>query len=403
MHYSLMKTVLVFLLCLAGVAHAAPGKKPKSVVPLQAAATQVAKPEPVVEAKPAYPPAFKMVAAGNEHFVALDKTGGLWVFGEDCFHCLGLGDENEILFLAGERMNRKLPELLGTGFIFVTAHDAYTLAVKEDGTLWGWGRHVPGLEYQKDYLQPELISRIPIKEVYSGKGYALGVNKRGQAWYFGRVFDPEPKNLYSPVPAHLWPVISLSASPYHAAAVLNDKTAWTVGKDNRRGTLGKTPRQYSSESQIGGDNHVSVSTGELFTQLNREDGTSEFLGDMAYLKPYLGKIISEKKNSLVVETPYKSIVNYEEIPPGTGKFSVYLLKKDGDLDMIKLVITSGKAEIEPPVKVASGFSEVAGSYRQFIGLKSDGTIWVWGRSYKGLAGLKDKTEESDIPLPVEFR
>jgi len=74
------------------------------------------------------------IAAGNDHSLAVKTDGTLWAWGDNSQSQLGLGD-------GGGGTNRNVPTQVGTGtsWAYVVAGRFHSLAVKTDGTLWGWG------------------------------------------------------------------------------------------------------------------------------------------------------------------------------------------------------------------------------------------------------------------------
>lgn len=346
-------------------------------------------------------PKFTMIAVGSGHMAALDKSGGLWVFGENRVGQLGLGPDDEINALAGgKEIDRRLPELIGHGYKFVTAGYSYTLLIKEDGTLWGCGYKVPGLDGRKHYSVPTLISRGPFQKVFAGGDYALALDERNVLWEFGRMGSDDQSN-YTSAAYVMDEVESVSAQTYHAAVVLQDRTGWTLGKDNSHGVLGVTPTGYETKRQIGGDDIVSVSTGRYFTQMNKTDGTALFLGDLMYLKPFVGKILSDENHVLVAEPRYRSIHALDTIQMGTR--SVYLLKDNGELDQLKVEFIDGEAHAQRPIPVGNGFRDIACQFENCIGLKADGSLWVWGHNTFALPGLLKEVTDVETPQPVQFR
>jgi len=349
----------------------------------------------------AAPAAFKMVAAGSAHLAALDAEGGLWVWGDNTFGQLGLGDDNEIAALAGGTpINRSHPVRLDGGYIFVSAGSTYTLAIRDDGSVWGWGSNVPGLDAEIFYRRPALVTRRPMQKIHAGHLFALALDRDGTMWQLGRLGEERRRADSSPMYMGRG-VREIAMQSEHAAMLYDDGTAWTFGTKNDDGRLGRPVTGYRQSGQVGGDDHVAASAGASYTQFRRADGSSVFYGDMAYLKPFLGKPVMERKDLLVAVTPYVNIRNFQK--NHWGLISVYLLKDNGDLDEVKVSFKDGVAQAQAPATIAQGMQAVAGDNDVFLGLKRDGSLWVWGRSDKGLLGAGEQVKVAALPVPVKFQ
>ena len=188
------------------------------------------------------------VAAGQRHTVAIDKDGKLWAWGNNSGGQLGDGT-------SGSANNRSTPvkvlESGGsafTGVIAIAAGNAYTVALKADGTVWTWGNNDNG---------------------QLGNGTSIG-------W------------ALSPWQTSLDSVIAVAAGGAHTMALKNDGTLWAWGS-NSYGQLGdgtsgsannrSTPVQVLLKKGAGGNPDVpftdvtSVSGGEYHTIVSKRDGT----------------------------------------------------------------------------------------------------------------------------------
>ncbi len=72
------------------------------------------------------------IAAGTWHSLAVKSDGTLWGWGDNSYYQLGDGSTNDHFS----------PVLITTGMVGVTANFNHALAVKSDGTVWGWGATV---------------------------------------------------------------------------------------------------------------------------------------------------------------------------------------------------------------------------------------------------------------------
>jgi len=79
-----------------------------------------------------------VITFDQRHFAALREDGTIWTWGTDAQGQLGLGD-------IGTNQVRE-PRQVGTNtnWRLVSAGWMHTMAIREDGTLWGWGYNAPG-------------------------------------------------------------------------------------------------------------------------------------------------------------------------------------------------------------------------------------------------------------------
>ncbi len=75
------------------------------------------------------------ISAGYSHALATKTNGTLWSWGNSEYYALGYGNGY------GEGFHKNIPTQIGTLTTWktVSAGDKYSLALKIDGTVWGWG------------------------------------------------------------------------------------------------------------------------------------------------------------------------------------------------------------------------------------------------------------------------
>ncbi|HET6409492.1 MAG TPA: hypothetical protein VFG14_16510, partial [Chthoniobacteraceae bacterium] len=79
---------------------------------------------------------WQMIAAGRWHSLAIKEEGSLWAWGRNLDGQLGIGSLE----------NQAAPVRVGTGndWNAIAAGPDHSIALKTDGTLWGWGSNVAG-------------------------------------------------------------------------------------------------------------------------------------------------------------------------------------------------------------------------------------------------------------------
>lgn len=93
------------------------------------------------------------VSVGGMHSCAIRRDGTLWCWGTSSSGALGVGDESDPALTPVQVGS-------GTSWIQVSAGFDFTCAIREDGTLWCWGRNTfgqLGLGDHEDRATPALV------------------------------------------------------------------------------------------------------------------------------------------------------------------------------------------------------------------------------------------------------
>jgi len=234
---------------------------------------------------------------------------------------------------------------------------SYTLAIKTDGTLWGWGANFLG---------------------GLGDGTTNSKSSPIQTIAGGNTWD------------------KVSAGGIHAASIKTDGTLWLWGS-GASGQLGVTAGNYSSPIQtvIGGNNWVQVSCGYKVTAAIKSDGTlwawglnsSGELGDNTVVNR------SSPVQTITGGSTWSSVS--VGLADGAGTAStVAAIKTDGTLWLWGMG-TSGQlgdntivSRSSPVQTIAGGstWSSVSVGANYCAAIKNDGTLWSWGGNGNGRLG-----------------
>ncbi len=121
---------------------------------------------------------WKAVSAGHYHSLALKNDGTLWSWGANEYGQLGDGNHGSG---EGHQYDRHSPARVGTGndWVAVSAGEKLSLALKEDGTLWGWGSEVgDGTSYIRPLpVQIMYVAGISVTDPGDSKSLIVKVRK----------------------------------------------------------------------------------------------------------------------------------------------------------------------------------------------------------------------------------
>jgi alpha-tubulin suppressor-like RCC1 family protein len=294
---------------------------------------------------------WKQVAPGSYHTAAIKTDGTLWTWGSNINAQLGNNTQTD----------RSIPVTTfagGTNWKQVSSGGSHTLAVKTDGTLWGWGAN--------GYIgtaSGSLGNNTTTKRITPVTTFAGGTN---------------------------WKQVACGYN--HTAAIKTDGTLWTWGT-NGLGQIGDNTlitRSTPVTTFAGGANWKQVSGGNSHTAAIKTDGTLWVWGYNAYGQ--LGNNTSTDR--LTPVTTFAGGTNWKQVAAGEGNH-IAAIKTDGTLWTWGRNAngqigdnTSGTNRSTPVTTFAGGtnWKQVAGGSEHTSAIKTDGTLWTWGRSAEGQLG-----------------
>ena len=270
-------------------------------------------------------------------------AGELYTWGYNALGSLGLNDTTQ----------RSSPtQVPGTTWCRVRGSDNM-MGVKTDGTLWTWGLRSylwtssPGTNFSSPKQIPGSWSTE--YNAFSGgyyNGFAIKSNGTlwGVGWRFGGLLGQnENVNAYvsSPIqiPGNTWKSVGVLGQS--RLATKTDGTLWGWGS-NGGGELGTNDTvKYSSPAQIPGTTWNKVSSGNYTVTATKTDGTLWVWGNNSQGALGLNDVTQRSSPTQV---------------PGTNWS-------------------------EPMAQLSyDGGGQIAG------GVKTDGTMWVWGQNERGELG-----------------
>jgi len=345
------------------------------------------------------------VAAGDFHTVAVKDDGEektVWTWGYNSYGQLGNGT-------SGEGTDSGVPvqvvmESEGdplTGVTQVASGLQHTVALKEDGTVWAWGRNNYG-QLGDGTGAPGTDSNVPVQVVLefggdpltdvvavaSGGGHVVALKDNGTVWTWGHNAEGQLGNgtyggeFNSGIPVQvvlefggvpLTGVSAVAAAGMHSVSVKDDGTVWTWG--------------YNNEGQLG-------------------DGTHGF--GPAYASDTPVQVLGEG-GAGTLEGAVAAAAGYQHSTAVMDDGTVWAW---GDNNYGQLGDGNTDTDSDTPVQVAgyagdgtlNGVAQAAAGSMHTVALKNDGTVWAWGDN--GYGQLGDGTgvpgTDTDTPVSVGF-
>jgi alpha-tubulin suppressor-like RCC1 family protein len=291
------------------------------------------------------------LATGSQHTLALRADGSLWGWGQNDTGQLG----------DGTTLTRTSPVRVGTAtdWLALAAGASHSLARKADGSLWAWGSNGSGQLGDGTTLTRTSPVRVGTAgdwlALAAGASHSLARKTDGSLWAwgyngYGQLGDGTFANRTTPVQvgtATDWAAVAAGGS--HSLALKADGSLWAWGS-NGSGQLGDGSVVYyrSSPVRVGtATDWLAVAAGASHSLALKADGSLWAWGNNGF----------------------------GQLGDGTG------------------------ANRSSPVRVgtdADWAAVAAGAYHS-LALKADGSLWAWGWNYYGQLGAP--TSESCGPYP----
>lgn len=327
------------------------------------------------------------ITAGAFHTVSLKEDGSVWTWGRFTSQ---RNDKNP---------NNDVPtrQLGIEDVVYVSAGFYYTAALKKDGTVWGWGNN----DYGQLGNQTKTDSVFPVKavgldkvvKIDVGENHTVALKEDGTVWSwgfnnFGQLGDGTTSDRSIPTQVKgLDNVVSIVASNNRTIAIKKDGTVWGCGLHYGE-TAARIPELegYSSIS-LGTEHGIAI----------KSDGSVWAWGWNAHGEHGNGTAENVITSEL---TRVKGLERIVAVESGNGHSVA--LKEDGTI-WIWGINYDNTNNITIPVRV-EGLNDVVsiatGLYRShhIVAVKKDGTVWTIGWNDSGQLGHGEQVNSSNIPV-----
>jgi alpha-tubulin suppressor-like RCC1 family protein len=380
---------------------------------------------------------WKQVSTGYRHTSAIKTDGTLWTWGSGYSGQLGniqiTSRSTPVTTFAG-----------GTNWKQVTIGYSSTGAIKTDGTLWMWGQYQFGklgfydINFTETRTTPittfaggnnwaDTATTNPedLYTIFAGSTYGAdehvvtAIKTDGTLWTWGYegFYGSLGINNYNSNIRTLTPVTTfaggtnwkqLGTSGFSSAAIKTDGTLWTWGS-NYNGSLGTNNVVQNDTEQrktpvttfAGGTNWKQVTIGYSSTGAIKTDGTLWMWG--YNINGQLG--INNETETLTPVTTFAGGTDWKQV--SCGGYMTGAIKTDGTLWMwgANFYGDAGINDFGRPITPVTTFAggtnwkQVSCSAAGHVGaVKTDGTLWLWGKANLGMLGNAVDTGEIYTPV-----
>ncbi|MDR0602825.1 MAG: T9SS type A sorting domain-containing protein [Bacteroidales bacterium] len=218
---------------------------------------------------------WKMISAGGFHALALKNDGSLWGWGWNEYgQVTGVNVKN---FFAPEQIGSD------TDWVFIETCWVCSFAIKRDGTLWAWGYNADGGLGINSVIQTNKPTQVGVdkwKSISSGGFFTMGIQENNTLWHWGAHILYSEEEGYT-VTLHLVPTpidtntadwISVAVGMEYAIALKKDSSLWVYG-DNMNGQLGYDTGFVNTFFQIVPEKKwLSIEAGSVYAFAIDENG-----------------------------------------------------------------------------------------------------------------------------------
>ncbi len=346
----------------------------------------------------------RAIAAGRSHTSSVRNDGTVWNWGTGSNGQLGDGN-------SGIGVGVVTPvQVAGLeGFTSIADGNGFVLALKSNGTVWGWGINNQGQLGDGTTVErprPVQTSGLTnVTAVAAGRFYSLALKSDGTVWIWGFSGLGSSTAVVRTVPVQLpgiTNVTALAAGSGHALMLKSDKTVWAVGT-NSRGELGtgntlgqNLPVPVSSLTNV-----KSITAREEFSAAVKEDGTVWAWGGNFHgqLGPGGGAMNFD---------PHPTPIQVTGLPSGmtaivAGDDFCLALAGDGAVwswgnnseSQLGQDLSFGQDPTPHQIPNFNGVAALAAGVNHSVALKIDGSVWTWGGNSDGQLG--DGTITTHLP------
>ena len=353
------------------------------------------------------------ISAGYNKGMVIKNDGTVWAWGGNTNNNGQLGQNTTV----GSPNPVQVQDSAGTGFLTgiteISAKSYQGLALKSDGTAWGWGYNAHGElgTTGGNKLLPVAVSGIAgfsgyAAAVAAGTDQTFALKRDGTVWGWGNNGDGRLGNgnsISSSTPVQATgasDVTAIATGVNHTVAVKSDGTVWGWGK-NADGQLGYSiGSSTSAPAQVNGLSGITATAaGDGFSLALKSDGAVWAWGNNG--RGQLGNN-STTSSSMpepvrgVGGAPGSSLSGIKAIAAGSshtvaltyeGQLRTWGYNYNGQLGNGNT--TTSLAPVS--LSISSKITAVAAGDAYTVALASDGTVWAWGDNTYGQLGSGGNT------------
>ena len=314
---------------------------------------------------------FSVIAPGAAYTLGLKADGSLWGWGTDYGKAPWEVSKTPVEIYPGE------------SFTAIAAGDNHFLAIKTDGSLWGWGT---GALLGSECVSWAKMTKLgdDFMAVACGVAHAVAIKIDGSLWFWGA-------DQFQALAMHSFSIegnfVKVSTRGFHTLALDSDGNVWAWGT-NTRGEIGNGTTAYQATPMIVGQDFIDIAAGYSHSMGIKQDGSLWVWGGGLY-----GQLGNGETENLL--TAVKILDSVKAIAATTD--NSFAVKSDGTLLAWGMKGPAmgdgiGDTQCNSPIIIGSGYQSASGGWGYVYAEKDDKTLMAWGNN--SLYELGNGTKEN---------
>ncbi len=283
----------------------------------------------------------------------------------------------------------------------------HNLALKTDGTVYAWGMNIYGqlgfgtADTDPHPIPEQVAGLSDVTVVAAGSYHSMVIRQDGTVWVWGnnnqgQLGDGSTEKSYTPKQVTglggTGVARSIAGGWGHSLVALSDGTVWAWGL-NQKGQIGLTSAETSMQSYA-----LQEEQGEsIFTEsppfLSNDILFDASIGEAALTSSAMSSALNSPP--FYSPTPIQVPVLDNIASVSSGYYHSIALRSDGtvwtwgDNQAGQLGLGYADTVSHPTPQMVpglNGVTAIAAGYWHSLALKSDGTLWAWGRNVEGQLG-----------------
>ncbi|MCH8494816.1 MAG: T9SS type A sorting domain-containing protein [Balneolales bacterium] len=278
-------------------------------------------------------------------------------------------------------------------FVSISTGNSSTIALKEDGSLWGWGDYQNTGTFLTSHEPTQIGTRL-YKKISTVRNHSLAIDLDGHVWAwgnntFGQVGDGSTELRPDPVQIGDQIFIEISAGHEHSLAIDENGHLWSWGNQ----PIGSGSYEASHVPvQVSTETFIQVSAGSIHSLAIHSDSTLWAWGTGFYgTTRYTGtpaQVSTEKWKSIQSSTQFSVALKSD------GTLWTWGANRNGQLgngNTFNRNIPTQISELQ--------FTEISSKWSHSLAKAEDGSIYAWGENYTGAVG-NGTTENQLTPANI---